>query len=69
MIQFLSSNTEGAQIEIIDLNGKVIYEKLITNSTSIQSIEIGESMLPISGVYFVKLSSQNSIASIKIIKL
>ncbi|MBK6824398.1 MAG: T9SS type A sorting domain-containing protein [Saprospiraceae bacterium] len=68
-IQFLPSNTEETLLEIIDLSGKVMYKKLIHNSTSIQSIEIDESMLPHSGVYLVKLSSQNEIASMKIIKL
>lgn len=67
-IQFLSSNTDEAKFQIIDLNGKMIYEKMVSNSASIQSFEIEESILSHSGVYLVKLSSQNEIATIKIVK-
>ena len=68
-IQFISSNTEEAKIQIIDLDGKVIYEKVVNISDAIQGIEIDNSILFHSGVYLVKLFSRNEMKSLKIIKL
>ena len=67
-IQFLSSSTEEVKIQIIGLDGRLQYEKVVGNSFSIQNIEIDESILSHSGVYLVKLSSRNETASIKIVK-
>ncbi|MBK6698313.1 MAG: T9SS type A sorting domain-containing protein [Saprospiraceae bacterium] len=68
-IQFISSNTEEAKIQILDLNGRLIYEKMVYNSALIQSIEIDDNLLSHSGIYIVKLSSLNEMVSLKIVKI
>ncbi|MBK6698326.1 MAG: T9SS type A sorting domain-containing protein [Saprospiraceae bacterium] len=68
-IQFLSSNTEEAKIQIINLDGKVLYDKVVNNPDAIQGIEIDNSILYHSGVYMVKLLSQGEMVSLKIIKI
>jgi hypothetical protein len=60
----LEQNMQGA-LEILNVTGKLVYEKTLPQWSSYQRLHLPELS---SGVYLVKLSSGNKIATVKFIK-
>ena len=63
----LSAQIENTTIELYDINGKIIYSKVLPSNTSIQH-SITNNQLQ-SGNYFLKLNSGKKTCTVKLVKL
>jgi len=63
---YINDATKYNQYTLFDLNGRVLLEDLISND--ITKLEIGSKNLP-KGIYMLTLKEEDSIQTIKVIKI
>ena len=66
-ISYKSSKTGNAQIEIIDLQGKVFYRQTKTSLSGTNLVTFNVAQLPL-GIYICRLQNGNNLENVKFIK-
>jgi len=68
-VSFNTAEVEPVTIKIINMNGQVVFERLINTAIGVNSISLDEAADLSEGVYFVNLIFRNEVSTTKVLKL